>query len=76
MRNKPVIHLVYLEVLQPLHEESGAVHEKTGCGSIYLNIPCPAHLLPLRAVAGDLEKVAFLRPEDIVMQLIDKRIGA
>ncbi len=61
----------------PLGEESGDVQVEGGGADKHLGIPGPAQaLISLRAVGGHVDEIALLTPKDIVLELVEERVGA
>src|SRR5262245_20156715 len=74
MRNTSVLILIGSDILEPLREEACHVHVERGGPREDLSIARPAEpLVTLRAVSRNIEKVALLPPDDVVLQLIDQR---
>ena len=60
-------------VLQLFGKESLHIHVEGSCRREHLGIRGPTQaLVPLRAVGGNVDKVAFLAPDNIVLKLIEK----
>jgi hypothetical protein len=66
-----------IKVAQPLGEEAAHLPIKRSRSNEYLRIACPSlALVTLRAVGGNVDKVALLAPLYIALKLVDERIGA
>ncbi|MNC36398.1 hypothetical protein D3C75_849190 [compost metagenome] len=77
MRDPAFGRLIVFEVGQPLGKEVTGLHQVTRGPAEYLRIPGPAQpLVALRAVGRDIDKVAFQPPQNVVVQLIQIRVGA
>ena len=64
-------------VLQPFGVEGRDIGVEAGGAGEDLGIAGPAQaLIALRAVGRDVHEIAFLAPLNVVLQLIDHRIGA
>src|ERR1051326_6249533 len=60
----------------PLREEAGDVHVERGGAREHLRVAGPAEaLVALRTVGGDVEEIAALSPDDVLLQPVDQRIG-
>ena len=74
-RHRAVVFLIERDILQPLGvKRSGVMIERSGSRE-NLRVPSPAQaFVALRAVRGDVEKISFLAPKNVVLQLIQKSI--
>src|SRR5207248_6191247 len=71
-----VLELRIGNILQPFGEEPRDVHVEAGSADKDLCIAGPSEsLVALWTVGGDVEEVAFLAPENVVLKLVDHRIG-
>jgi len=71
-----VVLLVERQILQPFGIKAGDVMEERCRRRKNLRIARPAQpLIALGTVRGDIQKIAFLSPDDVVLQLIDQRAG-
>ena len=67
--NPAIRKLCRLQIPQPFPKERRRLHEVRGCSREYLDIPCPAHpFVPLRAVCGNIHKIALHAPAYIFFQ--------
>ena len=74
--NRAIRLLVRSDVGQPLREESGDVRVERRGGREHLRVAGPAEsLVALRTVGGDIQEVAALSPHDVVLELVDERVG-
>ena len=70
--HRAVLTLIGGKIRKPLREESIHIHVEGGRGREQLRITGPTQaLVPLRTVGGHVDKVSFLAPQNIVLQLID-----
>jgi hypothetical protein len=77
MRHTAAWQLVRAQIAQPFGEEAGGVHIEASGTDKDLGVAGPTQaLVTLRAVGGHVDKVAFLTPNDIVLQLVDERARA
>ena len=81
MRNDPidrtVLALLERHILHPLGEKALNIEVDSPRAAKHLRIARPAEtLVPLRTVGGDVEIVTLLRPQNIVIELIDLLIAA
>ena len=68
--------LIAGDIAEPLREETGDVHVERGGAGEDLRVARPSQtLVALRAVGGHVEEVAALTPHDVVLQLIQQRVG-
>ncbi|MNC30657.1 hypothetical protein D3C75_789460 [compost metagenome] len=76
-RNTAMVQLVGRQIFEPFGEKRRHIHQIRRSPDEHLRIPGPAQpLIPLRAIRRHIDKVAFLAPQDIVLELVDQRIGA
>src|SRR6516164_11469387 len=70
-----VVLLIERDVFQPLGVKGGGVVIERGRARKDLSIAGPAEtFIALRAVCRHIEKISFLAPDDVVLQLVEKRI--
>ena len=75
--SEPFCALVGGEVAQPVREEAGDVEVERGRAREHLRVARPAEpLVALRAVGRHADEVALLPPHDVVVELVEHRVGA
>ena len=63
-------------ILRPLGHEAGDVHVEGGSAHKDLNVARPAQpFVALRAVGRHIDEIALLSPDDVVLKLVEQRVG-
>ncbi|MNN70410.1 hypothetical protein D3C81_1862580 [compost metagenome] len=76
-RNTAMVLLVGRQIFEPFGEKRRHIHQIRRGADEHLRIAGPAQpLIPLRAIRRYIDKVTFLAPQNIVLELVDQRIGA
>src|SRR5579862_1135430 len=71
--NRAVILLIESQILQPLGIKSSGVEVERCCGSKNLRVARPSQtLVALRTIGRNIQEIAFLSPDNIVLELIEK----
>jgi len=69
-------HLLGRQILQPFAQEARSLHEEGAGARKDLDIARPAGSFPGGTVGGNLKHVAFLTPQNVLLEPVDQRIGA
>jgi hypothetical protein len=76
MGNAPFLGLVKGKVLEPFLEEGIGSHIIACCAAENLGITCPSKtFITLRTVGGDIDEITLQSPQDIMLQLVEIRVG-
>src|ERR1035441_7631887 len=76
-RELAVGSLTIVQIDKPLGEERLDVGVQGGSADIDLGVASPTHaFVALRAIGGDVDEIGALGPVDVVVELVEHRVGA